>query len=1018
MRALTTYLIAGVFLLSGITAASQANLLKRYADPPFIQADSDWVDETLAQMSLEERIGQLFMVAAYSAKGADHVAELEALITEQHIGGLIFFKGGPARQVHLTNHLQSISQVPLLIGMDAEWGLAMRLDSTIHYPYQMTLGAIRNDTIIYQMGKVIGRQLDRIGVHVNFAPVVDVNNNPDNPVINYRSFGEQPVNVARKGNAYMQGLQAVGVMANAKHFPGHGDTDTDSHHALPIVSHDRARLDSLELFPFRQLANRGLSSMMVAHLYMPQIDSTPHLATTLSPKVVDELLREDLGFKGLVFTDALNMKGVAKYWKPGEVDLKALVAGNDVLLFPEDVPRAVEMIQQAIADGVVDSAVIDQRCRRILQAKAWCGLNEWQEIESDDLYESLNSAADRRLNEILYERALTLVKNEKNILPVSPADRDSIAYLSIGAELNNAFHLKLKERGIQKAYSISHAPSADRRNRIIQGLYGVKKVIISIDGMGRSPKDNFGLSRSELRFIEQIAGQHETAVVLLGNPYSLADITSMQGIEAILVAYEGNPITRVKSAEAVLGRLDITGRLPVSIGDHFSAGTGLIYHSHRLKRALPEELGLNEGQFHAIDSIAMDGVEKGAYPGCVVMVAKNGKVIYERAFGSHTYENKRPTELDDIYDIASITKIASTGAALIRLVEEGKVDIDGTLGDHLPNIPDTSVYHDLYLREVLTHQAGLVPWIPFYTTTLKNGKVDPELYQQKRSRTYDIEVANNLYMHRGQSDTILTRILDTRLRKEKNYKYSDLGYYFMKAIIEEKADMSLDEYVQQEFYGPMDLNSMGYLPLKRFDKDHIVPTEYDLYYRMQLLQGHVHDMGAAMQGGVGGHAGLFSNAEDLAAMMQMFLNGGTYGGQRLLNDSLINEFTRCQYCTGDREENRRGIVFDKPNRHGDEGPTCDCVSFESFGHSGFTGTLSWADPEEDMVYIFLSNRVYPYMKNKKLITMNIRTKIMEVIYEAFAQQETSYLGEPMDLGMVEEQENELKKKPTLSEGRP
>ncbi|NNK81150.1 MAG: serine hydrolase, partial [Flavobacteriales bacterium] len=713
------------------------------------------------------------------------------------------------------------------------------------------------------------------------------------------------------------GLQAEGVMANAKHFPGHGDTDTDSHLNLPVITHDRERLDSLELFPFRQLVNRGLSSMMVAHLYIPSLDSTPDLASTLSPKIVNGLLRKDLNFKGLVFTDALNMKGVSKFWKPGEVDLKALLAGNDVLLFPEDVPVAVQLIKQAVEDSLLSREDIDKKCRKILLAKSWLGLAERQEIDRDRLYEDLNNSRARRLNEILYERAMTLVKNDKGLIPLAGTDMDSVAYLSIGSYLDDQFHLDMKERGITKSVSSVKSPSAERRSRIAESLSDYGRVIIGVDGMNRNPKDNFGLSKEALLLIELIAGDHDVILALFGNPYSLSGIKSMTGIESILIAYEGNDIARQKGADAIFGLNDIDGKLPVSIGKHFKAGEGLVYKCGRLRNALPEELGLSSVDFNVIDSIAQNGVDKGAYPGCVVLVAKKGKIVYEEAFGHHTYENKTKTSTDDIFDLASITKMAATGAALMKLVEEGKVNIDGTLGEHLPNISDTSVYKDLYLREILTHQAGLVPWIPFYTSTLKNGSIDPEIYRKNESQTYTIEVAKNLYMHRGQSDTILTRILDTPLRKEKKYKYSDLGYYFMKAIIEEKSGMDLDEYLKENFYEPMALNTMGYLPLNRFDKDRIVPTEYDLYYRMQLLQGHVHDMGAAMQGGVGGHAGLFSNARDLAAMMQMYLNGGIYGNKTFLTDTTISEFTRCQYCTGEREENRRGIVFDKPNRHGD-----------------------------------------------------------------------------------------------------
>jgi beta-N-acetylhexosaminidase len=573
--------------LSGALLA-QANLFKRYEDPPFVTADTEWADAILDSMSLEERIGQLFMVAAYSDRGASHEASLVKLIEEQHIGGLIFFKGGPARQAAMTERLEAVSKVPLMLGMDAEWGLAMRLDSTIHFPYQMTLGAIRNDTMVYEMGKEIGRELARLGVHVNFAPVVDVNNNPANPVINFRSFGENPVNVARKGTAYMKGLQSVGVMANAKHFPGHGDTDTDSHKDLPIITHNRQRLDSIELYPFRQLTNRGLASIMVAHLYIPELDSTEHLASTLSPAIVTDLLKEELGFRGLVFTDALNMHGVAKYWKPGEVDLKALLAGNDVLLFPEDVPVATDLILKAIEDGTLDKRTVEMKCHRILMAKAWAGLDQREKIKMDDLDQDLQPASALRLNEILYERAFTLLKNDGAVLPLRTSQSDSVAYVAVGAFLENPFHLELKERGVRKAVSCVQLPNATKRMQVVDAIKDYPTVVIGLDGMNRDPKKNFGLTDEMVTLIEEIALAHKVVLTVFGNPYSLAAIKEMANIEGLIIAYEGVEITRKKMAEAVFGEFDMDGRIPVSVGEHFKVDEGLVYRSGKLRNSIPE----------------------------------------------------------------------------------------------------------------------------------------------------------------------------------------------------------------------------------------------------------------------------------------------------------------------------------------------------------------------------------------------------------------------------------------------
>ncbi|MDA0974280.1 MAG: serine hydrolase, partial [Bacteroidetes bacterium] len=736
--------------------------------------------------------------------------------------------------------------------------------------------------------------------------------------------------------------------------------------------------------------------------YIPALDSTENLASTLSPHVVGDLLRKELRFQGLSFTDALNMKGVASYWKPGEVELKALLAGNDVLLFPEDVPKAVQLIKQAIQDSTLTEAEIAMHCKRILMAKTWQGLDHFTPVDQEGLIEDLNTDRSARLNELLYERSITLLRNDSSILPLRMADLPSVAYLSIGTALDNEFHAELKKRGLKQALNAPRIPDAYTRNRIQQGLKDQEIIIIGLHDLSRNPKNNFGLSDEAVELVKALMMDHKVILCHFGNPYALEAFSSLQGVRSLLIAYEDNAISRKKAAEAIMGLNDIDGRLPVSIAGHYPSGFGLRIENGKLKSALPEELGISSDDLAEIDLIAKEGIAAGAYPGCVVLVAKDGKIIYEKAFGGHTYESKDVTKVDDIYDLASITKIASTASALMTLVDDGLLSVDSTLGDYLPQIPDSSEYHDLIIRDILTHQAGLMPWIPFYTSTLTSGKLNPELYRKVPLEGFQVEVAEDVWMNEGQRDSIMTKILNTPLRTKRDYKYSDLGYYFLKAIIEQITEKPLNEYVAENFYEPMGLETMGYLPLKRIPKDRIVPTEYDLYYRMQLLQGHVHDMGAAMQGGVGGHAGLFSDAGDLAAMMQMFLDGGTYARQQFIDPAVIGEFTKCQFCNGKKDENRRGVAFDKPNRHGDEGPTCECISYESFGHTGFTGTLAWADPEEKIVYVFLSNRIYPSMDNKKLNKMNIRTRIMEAIYMANDNAKTlKQFHESQGLGLLE-----------------
>ncbi len=951
--------------------------------PPFLKEESFWVDSLMDILSLRERVGQLFMVAAYSNKGPEHQAHIEELIQEHHIGGLIFFQGGPRRQARLTDRYQSISRVPLLLGMDAEWGLSMRLDSTVQYPKQMTLGAIRGDSLIYRMGRSIGQQCKRLGVHVNFAPVVDVNNNPDNPVINYRSFGENKVNVARKGIAYMNGLQDEHVLANAKHFPGHGDTDQDSHKTLPTVPYSRERLDSLELYPFRRLAEQGLGSMMVAHLNVPALGGQIGRPTTLSKPVVTNLLKEEIGFKGLVFTDALNMGAVSNRYEPGEVDLKALEAGNDVLLFPEDVPKAIGLIMKAIEEGRLSQETIDKRCRRILKAKYWVGLDDRDSIKLAGLTKDLNDRSYLAQRRELIAHSLTLLNNTDDLLPLSDLAGKSIASVVVGDTTGNPFQKSLAHYADVERYAVDRDVDLETTRRVLETVKDNDLVIISVHGMNDRPGRDYGIRAGTVNLVNKLIDQNKVVLDLFGNPYGLSRFYGARKAEAVIVSYEDAHDFQELSAQLIFGGVAARGKLPVTASSHFHEGDGVIIDkAQRLRYGIPEEVGVSARDLEAIDEIAKKGIENKAYPGCQVLVAKEGHVIYNKTFGSHTYEGKRKVEHDDLYDIASITKIVASTASLMYLQDQEKINVNRALCDYLPDMVDTCRYQSLSLHNILTHRAGLVSWIPFYKKTLHHGHPKYTIYSTDSSERYPYRVADGLFISRHYRDSIYHRILSAQVREEKEYRYSDLGYYLIKEIIERKGGMPMEQFVEKNFYRPLGLRTMGYLPRREHDLKNIVPTEYDMYFRKQLVHGDVHDPGAAMLGGVGGHAGVFSNANDLAVMMQMFLNWGAYGGKRYISEKTVKEFIRCQYCGIDTVDNRRGLGFDKPVRDGEGGPTCNCVSYESFGHSGFTGTIAWADPDEQVVYVFLSNRVYPSSQNRKLITMDIRTDIQQVIYNA------------------------------------
>jgi beta-glucosidase-like glycosyl hydrolase/CubicO group peptidase (beta-lactamase class C family) len=946
-------------------------------DPPFYVNDTHWADSVFKTLTPDERIAQLFMVAAYSNKDKKHVKEIKKLIQEYKIGGLIFFQGGPVRQAMLANAYQSISKVPLFMAMDAEWGLAMRLDSTTKYPRQMTLGAIQNDSLIYEMGAEIARQCKRMGMQINFAPVVDINNNPLNPVISNRSFGENKLNVTRKSVMYMKGMQDNGVLANAKHFPGHGDTDSDSHKTLPTVKSSRCRLDTLELYPFKELISQGLGSIMVAHLSIPALDTTCNQASTLTKKIVTGLLKDTLGFKGLIFTDALNMKGVSKFYKPGEVDAKALIAGNDVLLFSEDVPIAIKEIKAAIEQCDISQEEIDKRCMKILLAKQWTGLNKYSKIKIKDLYNDLNTPNAELINRKLTEASLTLLQNKNNLIPLQKLDTLKIASLSLGYKELNLFQQTLSNYAPMKHFGIDKDAKQGAFDTVLTELKNYNLVIIHINNTNNKPDKIFGLTQQVMTMLKAVMKQNKVIVNIAANPYILAKMDSLQFADGLIMSYEENDFSNSYSAQLIFGGIAASGKLPITPSPYFNAGLGIQTKAIRFKYTIPEELGADSKAFSKIDSIALKGIKDKVYPGCQIFVAKNGKVIYQKSFGFHTYDNEIAVKNDDLYDLASITKIAATTASVMKLVDEKKINLDEHLGTYLPQLAGSNK-QNIVLREMLTHQAGLKDWIPFWIKTMENGKYKTGIYNKIRTDEYPKRVAENLYIIKNYEDSIYKQIIESPLKDTGKYHYSDMGYYFLKKIIETKTFVPEERYVIKYFYAPLGLPTMGYKPRDRFDLKRIVPTELDTKFRKQLIHGDVHDPGAAMLGGVGGHAGLFSDANDLAVLMQLFMNKGEYGGTRYFDSATVSEFTKCQYC----KDNRRGIGFDKPEMNPDkDSPVCTCASYLSFGHAGFTGTLAWADPANQLVYIFLSNRVCPSATENKLAKSGIRTKIQQVIYD-------------------------------------
>ncbi|KPM47518.1 glycoside hydrolase family 3 N-terminal domain-containing protein [Jiulongibacter sediminis] len=1059
--------------------------LNLFAQQPAFLKDYNhqWVDSVFNSLSVDQKIGQLLMPRGnFSGQGYEP-EKLKEWVKEYHIGGLAMFAGQPSVQAGIINELQSISEVPLLIGMDFEWGLAMRLDSTVRFPYQMALGAMTGHIeLIEQMGAEIGQQCQRLGVHVMYGPVADVNVNPQNPVINFRSFGEDPQMVARKALAYMNGLQRQHIIATAKHFPGHGDTGVDSHYDLPVIPHSRARLDSIELMPFKAMIDNGLTGIMTAHLSIPVLDDTPNLAATLSPKIITSLLKEDLGFEGLTFTDAMDMQGITKHFPDGKALVQAIIAGNDVLETFVDVPTAVKAIKAALESGELTEEIINERVLKILKAKSWVGLDHYRSTKVENLIEDLNTIKSDYLNREFAEKTLTLLKNEGSQLPIKDL-QSKIAFVSIDNAGTSDFQ-KMAEN--YTAIDFFNLP-VNASDNLVQLIHNRTKdydhLVIGLHLQSIRPYSNYGVTPQNQFALSALLENPNSTVVIFGNPFSINKIEDLGKAKSIVMANQLTSYTEEAATQAIFGAIPFEGTLPVTVNENYKAGFGLHPETlDRLAYGVPEQVGLDGETLRSrIDSVINYGLEEKAYPGAAFQVAKNGRVIYRRAYGYHTYEdaerggyrsnatteefekgnkdvmdNHNPFEPDsqvgtinaignpeavkmegavqltDLYDMASVTKISTSALAVMQLMSEGKFDLDKTFADYVPETKGTNKAN-LTFRDMLTHRSGLKAWIPFWMecidtlSTINKGliekpylleefeyfpqpklsffqrifrkrpdkKIDylgsvrrnndlwlellhpetltwkPGIFSTTPTEQFSVQVADSLWINKDYKSTIFNQIIESPVKPEQGYVYSDMHYYFYPDFVPQITGKPWEEYLK-DTYKAIGANSLTYNPRRFYPLHQIVPTEQDTLFRKTQIHGRVHDEGAGMLNGISGHAGLFGNANDLMKLMQMYLQNGSYGGQEFIKPEVVSECTRYQF---DPVVNRRAIAFDKlhPDKNIANGP--QEASDLSYGHSGYTGTFTWIDPMYDMVYVFLSNRVYPTRANNKISSLNIRTEV-------------------------------------------
>lgn len=954
-----------------------SNKILKYSEQkvmfPTTILETKWIDSVYNQMTLEEKIGQLFMVAAYSNKDSIHVNTIDKLITNYKIGGVIFFQGGPIRQANLTNRYQKKSKLPLFVGIDAEWGLAMRLDSVNRFPWNMTLGAIQDLKLIEKVGEAYGKQSKRMGIQFNFAPVLDINTNPKNPIIGNRSFGENKLNVTDLASALVKGVQSQGVFATGKHFPGHGATETDSHFSLPLVAFSEQRLNDVEFYPYKKLFSEGLASVMVAHLNVPSIEPRQNYPSSISYNVVTNILQKQLGFQGLIFTDALNMKGASNFKSPGDIDLEAFLAGNDILLFTENVPLATEKICVAYQDSLISEERLAFSVKKILNFKFKSGFNHYKPIDIKNLISDVNPTENLALQYELYENAITVLKNDNAILPIKKLEKEKIAYVKLGDDNNETFVSTL-----QKYTDVTEITELNLDSLLVK-LKPFSKVIIGFHKAdGAWKKHDFKLE--ELAKIDSIAKYNDVILDIFAKPYSLLPIPDFKNIKSLIVSYQNSDVAQVVSAELIFGAIASKGKLPVSINNSFAVNDGLKTEKlNRLGFTTPENVKMSSSVLSKIDALALKAINGKMAPGIQVLVARKGKVIYQKAFGNFTYEKTRKVKNADIYDVASLTKILSTLPNVMQLYDKGKINLDTKLGTMLPEF-ENSDKKDISFKELMSHYAGFQAWIPFYKATIDSSKKPlAKYYSKSYNEQFSKKVADSIFMRNDYHDTIMKMIVESKLLLKKEYKYSDFTFIILKDFLEKTTNQSLEVLSYENFYKILGANNTLYNPLQKFNKVDIPPTEIDNYFRNQTIQGYVHDMEAAMDGGIGGHAGLFSNSIDIAKIMQMYLQKGNYGGHRFFDSSTFDDFNTCYFCA---ENNRRGLGFDKPQLVGQAGPTCGCASLTSFGHTGFTGTMTWVDPETEIVYVFLSNRTFPDGSKNLLSKNNIREDIQRVIYEA------------------------------------
>lgn len=983
----------------------QTNLPYQSTDPypsHRISEAIQWADSIISQLTLEEKIGQLCIYTLGLDESKSNLNLLETVIQKYKVGGLLFSGGNVQVQARLTNRAQAMSRVPLLITFDGEWGLSMRLKNTPDFPRNGILGCITDDRLLYDYGQEIARQCRELGIQINFAPVADVNINPKNPVIGNRSFGELPENVARKTVAYAQGLESGGILSVAKHFPGHGDTESDSHHTLPVLKISRERLNQVELLPFRRYIESGLSGIMVGHLSVPALDSLSGRPASLSPCIVTDLLKNEMRFQGLIFTDALAMKGVAG---SSSVCLDALKAGNDLLLVPRSLRHEIPAVVKAVQKGELPESEINRRCHKVLMYKYLSGLSKPPRIQTEGLTKRLNDPVSEQLIRRLYQAAVTVIENHDQDLPWHDTADSRIALVEIGnpAPLTPLAQSLTQQKAQVSRFTVEPHSNRNHSRALCDSLATYDKIIIAINTSKLTPYRTFLHNMTADSRLAQ-------AIFIFFTSYkTLATCPGMPRQRgAVLLAHTSGYDIPERIGQILTGQQTADGRLAFRIGNYYPAGSGVrIAPPEKPKTTYTFTPQFNYSDYlrltERIDSIASLGVRQGAYPGCQIAIWYQGQPLYEQCYGTLDGNASHPVCPNTLYDLASLTKTSATLLAIMKLYDTGTIRLSDRLSQHLKWLENTDKQH-ITIRDVLFHQSGLSPGLSIYPVVIDPDSYDGKLFSNKVTSKHktqlgnrlwgnsqfsflpsvssvpndscQLPICNNLWASPSLRTNIRQQIIEQAVRP-RSYRYSDTGFILLQFLVEELTGQPLNQFVDSCFYRPMHLNHTGYQPLNWIPADSIAPSAFDHFLRKSELRGFVHDETAAFMGGVAGHAGLFSNATEQAMLYQMLLNGGVWQGKRYLSEQACRKFT-----TTVSGQSRRGLGFDRPDPDPEKSPCAPSVPLSVYGHTGFTGTCVWSDPDKKLILVFLSNRTYPDARNRTLLKLNIRSNLQQILYES------------------------------------